>query len=447
MDGTDADGEWSDEELLRSGSQTGVSDDQENGLLGNLDKKKRKKSSSGRESGPTGSASCGNSHHNPHQHQNANGNNKNSNHIHRPSLGSIIKNISSNSSVNPDNNVNNHGLSVYDRQPLLSTSVEPAVISNLNASDIASNSGTHRMMMSAPDPVCAILDKIDAQIDAMDAKDMSVMSKLANRERSSSRSAKFSSGQTKSLHPGTSGSGLTVSADTGLGSLHDSELSDMDKTRPVSRSAEIFSEANLTDGVTDDEREKARRLDSDIPSDLDSVAAQQIDIKFKEIMRKKKVPPDLPIPPNANRKSQSSSRGAAAAASQLGSKLRSRSASRPSATMLSTGYGTDNESVRTEEFESKFMTLLVGGGQGGVSDSDGGRSKSESSKRRPQSVPPDTSKVTLTVPKFDVPGLAKEDEELLQKLVRVANETRSSSKESSAATISRPRSVSPTRLG
>ena len=34
--------------------------------------------------------------------------------------------------------------------------------------------------------------------------------------------------------------------------------------------------------------ERARRLDSDIPSDLDSVAAQQIDIKFKEIMRKKK---------------------------------------------------------------------------------------------------------------------------------------------------------------
>ena len=86
------------------------------------------------------------------------------------------------------------------------------------------------------------------------------------------------------------------------------------------------------------------------------------------------VPPDLPVAPSSGKR-PSSSRGAAAAASQLGSKLRSRSASRPSATMLSTGYGTDNESVRTEDFETKFMSLMVGGGQGGVSDSDGGRPK------------------------------------------------------------------------
>ncbi|RUS72163.1 hypothetical protein EGW08_020079, partial [Elysia chlorotica] len=261
---------------------------------------------------------------------------------------------------------------------------------------------------------------------------------------------------------------MNASGDTGLGSLHDSEISDAERSRVVSApGAELFSEANLTDGITDDER--ARRLDSDIPSDLDSVTAQQIDLKFKEIMRKKKVPPDLPLPPRRN----SSSRGAAAAASQLGSKLRSRSASRPSATMLSTGYGTDNDSVRTEEFETKFMSLMVGGGQGGVSDSDGGRSKPETPRRRPNSVPPDTSKVTLSVPQPQqpqpppkpqpqlqqpVPGLAKEDEELLQKLVRSANETTRRAHSpahhasghslnhapSPAPIISRPRSVSPT---
>uniref|UniRef100_A0A2C9KZE1 Uncharacterized protein n=1 Tax=Biomphalaria glabrata TaxID=6526 RepID=A0A2C9KZE1_BIOGL len=41
-------------------------------------------------------------------------------------------------------------------------------------------------------------------------------------------------------------------------------------------------------------------------------------------------------------------------------RLRLKNASRPSATMLSSGgYATDNESVKTEDFESKFFSLMV----------------------------------------------------------------------------------------
>ncbi|GFS02604.1 hypothetical protein ElyMa_004611100 [Elysia marginata] len=113
------------------------------------------------------------------------------------------------------------------------------------------------------------------------------------------------------------------------------------------------------------------------------------------------------------------------------------------------------------------MSLMVGGGQGGVSDSDGGRSKPETPRRRPNSVPADTSKLSMSSPQLQlqpqpqpelpVPALAKEDEELLQKLVKVANETRRSSSPTHSTSgpaaspapspiISRPRSVSPTRL-
>ena len=81
------------------------------------------------------------------------------------------------------------------------------------------------------------------------------------------------------------------------------------------------------------------------------------------------VPPDLPRHPGKP-------------LGALSSRLRSRSANRASASMLSTGgedgkddrqtdgsparlgvagYGTDNESVRTEDFENKFMNLLVAG--------------------------------------------------------------------------------------
>ncbi|KAK3740232.1 hypothetical protein RRG08_054253 [Elysia crispata] len=512
MDGTDADGEWSDEELLRSGSQTGVSDDQDTGLSSGQDKKKTHKIS-GNTRQEDKSPASGTELRRP----------RHKNHHHRPSLGSLIKKISTSSAPDPGEQLaqaacwDNTEDSCTRSPEVTSFSPSAAVKTSSNLktySGLGKTSGSSRMM-SAPDPVSAILDKIDAQIDAMDATDMSVVPKLTNGDRKSSRLTKQGPSRLKSDH-----SGLITSGDAGVGGLHDSEFSDAERSKVIAAPAEIFSEANLTDGFTDDER--ARRLDSDIPSDLDSVAAQQIDIKFKEIMRKKKdfpdeaaeemakivrhilrrnstwsadldrsphhlggavatrsrsaedgvkggsrisrrdshIPPDLPLPPSSGKKA-SSCRGAAAAASQLGSKLRSRSASRPSATMLSTGYGTDNDSVRTEEFETKFMSLMVGGGQGGVSDSDGGRSKPETPRRRPNSVPPDTSKVTLNPPQPQlqpqlqqpVPGLAKEDEELLQKLVRVANETRRSSSPAQPAPlpapapiISRPRSVSPTRL-
>ncbi|GFS02610.1 hypothetical protein ElyMa_004611300 [Elysia marginata] len=284
MDGTDADGEWSDEELLRSGSQTGVSDDQDAGLSSGQDQHKAHRSSNRARQGDVNPAGNTTELTRP----------RHKNHHHRPSLGSIIKKMSSEPAADADACQNARGMWDTRGAPVVCmpvmTSFPPSAAAAVAGADSAnlqysaklgSHNGSTTMMASAPDPVSAILDKIDAQIDAMDAKDMSVVPQLTNGAGKSSRLSKSSSSRSKSAQ-----SGLNASGDTGLGSLHDSEFSDVDRSKVVSGPGEIFSEANLTDGLTDDER--ARRLDSDIPSDLDSVAAQQIDIKFKEIMRKKK---------------------------------------------------------------------------------------------------------------------------------------------------------------
>ena len=45
--------------------------------------------------------------------------------------------------------------------------------------------------------------------------------------------------------------GLITSGDAGVGGLQDSEFSDAERSKVIAAPAEIFSEANLTDGFTD----------------------------------------------------------------------------------------------------------------------------------------------------------------------------------------------------
>ena len=140
----------------------GVSDDQDTGHSSGQDKRRARKSSVTREeSNPIESDT-----HPPRQRQ--------KNHHHRPSLGSIIKNISSGCATDAHRSSwDNHN---SGRTPIVTSSIPAAVSSGISTSVVttASAPGTHRMMTSAPDPVSAILDKIDAQIDSMDATDMKV---------------------------------------------------------------------------------------------------------------------------------------------------------------------------------------------------------------------------------------------------------------------------------
>ncbi|KAH9525864.1 hypothetical protein Btru_002596 [Bulinus truncatus] len=117
-----------------------------------------------------------------------------------------------------------------------------------------------------------------------------------------------------------------------------------------------------------------------VPRELDPMTAQEIDARFKEIMSKKKdhrqdsgsdssklglQPGQRTTTPVRRRvtimdsKVQPSSNGQGRQLESLLSRLRIKNSSRPSAVMLSTGYATDNESVKTEDFESKFLSLMV----------------------------------------------------------------------------------------
>ncbi|RUS90670.1 hypothetical protein EGW08_001570 [Elysia chlorotica] len=188
MDGTDADGEWSDEELLQSGSQTGVSDDPDTGLSSGQDRRKSRDTcdhatANGTSAGP----------HGPEGRRTS----RQKNHHHRPSLGSLIKKISTSSA--PDNqggqanrdacwegdsgSYGHHNTKSNQEAVPVSVSASGSMGDFPNSkpyySGLGISSGSPRMMTSAPDPVCAILDRIDAQIDAMDATDMSVSSTVS----------------------------------------------------------------------------------------------------------------------------------------------------------------------------------------------------------------------------------------------------------------------------
>ncbi|XP_012939082.1 uncharacterized protein LOC106012028 [Aplysia californica] len=396
LEGTDADGELSDEEVLRSGSQTGVSDQEESQQKVRM------------------------------------------------------------------------GRNVSTRVPIVSLT---AKVDNSPSSYINSSS----------DPVSSILERIDAELDDMD--------------RRNTQTFPSTQAHTSALRPRSSSHGKSSPADTGLGSVSfadDLELTDKDRLTnchpqqkdQISGSAEIYSEANTTDAFTDDDA--SRRHDDNNPSDLDSIAAQQIDRKFKEIMRKKKVPPDLPPHPGRP-------------LGALSSRLRSRSANRASANMLSTGtddkkqqgtddkdggggdggsggtgygqtsgrlgfgagYGTDNESVKTEDFESKFMNLIVNGSDTERADTAGSaastaRNKSESringrSDRTrgggacgERADKNETALKNTLTPTEDNKQENKRDDanDIIHRLRSIAQ---SSTPAAPTPILSRPRSVSPTR--
>ncbi|XP_069136150.1 trichohyalin-like isoform X2 [Argopecten irradians] len=166
------------------------------------------------------------------------------------------------------------------------------------------------------DPVNVILDKIDAELSSLGRSQSSsttgstVLRKPGARSKSSDGSRSGGSHKSVSSKDGT---------DTGLGtaSIHDN-LSEGGDLPRINGTVEIYSDvgAVTTDHYSDDDGKK-----TGAPSDLDSVTAQQVDAKFKAILRKKK-------------------------ASRKGGYLDNLKAS-------------DTETIRTEDFENTFKDALV----------------------------------------------------------------------------------------
>ncbi|XP_060081296.1 DNA repair protein RAD50-like [Ylistrum balloti] len=166
------------------------------------------------------------------------------------------------------------------------------------------------------DPVNIILDKIDAELSSLGKSQSSsttgstVLRKPGSRSKGSDGSRSGGSHKSLSSKDGT---------DTGLGtaSIHDN-LSEGGDLPRINGTAEIYSDigAVTTDHYSDEDAKKTGP-----PSDLDSVTAQQVDAKFKAILRKKK-------------------------AYRKGGYLDNLKAS-------------DTETIRTEDFENTFKEALV----------------------------------------------------------------------------------------
>ncbi|XP_065936303.1 trichohyalin isoform X5 [Magallana gigas] len=148
------------------------------------------------------------------------------------------------------------------------------------------------------DPVNAVMDKIDAELSSMKSYNGSVQSTRGDKSQSLNQNGNTGNPKEKSeryrkvLEPPSSGM-------------------DMSRSPHIIGTAEIYSDAA---GATDEERQNA-------PSDLDSLTAQQLDEKFKEIMMKKR-----------------------------GNYLDNLRASYPQS---------DTDTIRTEDFEKKFKSAMV----------------------------------------------------------------------------------------
>ncbi|CAL1527888.1 unnamed protein product [Lymnaea stagnalis] len=408
MDGTDADGEWSDEELLQSGSQTGVSEtEQEEGY----------RLMTSRAKTPFSATS--------------------------PLYG--------------------HHISPTGADP---TRTQQTGVDHTRTDHTST-------MATGTTSVDLILDKIDAELEAMDLADSKSPWELNTGDKATSGPPRPDSSRSRSAPVGCADSANGGTASSSPGSNYGYP----------SVSSQMYGPAEVYRGTGPMNGYSSPRSNLDVPSDLDPQSAHQIDMKFKEIMRKKKDPQNLfsleqikkrdnslfsESPRHLVRLPRCNSTGASPGqttrkvhiqepfadatykpllhqepalhsdktAGSLSSRLRTRSGTRPSATMLSTGYGTDNESVKTEEFETRFMGLMV--------------------------APTDTERVDAPVSCTDFkpptghtkrynkfktpgspPGLTPQDEELLQRLVRISEETKASHPQS---IISRPRSLSPTRM-
>nr|KAI8738389.1 putative leucine-rich repeat-containing protein DD [Biomphalaria glabrata] len=282
MDETDADGEWSDEEVLQSGSQTGLSEtEQEDGQLAAVIQIQRP----------------------------------------RPPFSGIVK---------------NGQLTMTSSYPL---SVPPST-----------------------DPVSVMMDKIDAELLAIEKEET-----MASRPRKLNDNVRPNEIGQKYANSGTPEVEFSDPRTSGARAIKESSNSDILS----------FKKSLTTEGKDLNDS----KIVSDVPKDLDPITASEIDAKFKEIMSKKKDqnpesvletsrlsgrPPRHSLTNNSHRVTIQESLVPQSAHDQgrqlenLIARLRLKNASRPSATMLSSGgYATDNESVKTEDFESKFFSLMV----------------------------------------------------------------------------------------
>ncbi|KAK7087150.1 ELKS/Rab6-interacting/CAST family member 1-like [Littorina saxatilis] len=197
------------------------------------------------------------------------------------------------------------------------------------------------------DPVCCILDKIDAELAAMSGPQTQASTILGRT--------------TPTFKLGTSPHPLLPKPSTTLQDSHSATKSTHGRTsgahteceeQRISGSAEIYTDAALTD----DDFAYLQPATEDFLSDLDSVVAQQIDSRFKEIMLRKRVSPSpVPaIPPKPILPPPSSHQTTHTAPPPPPPPP--PTALKPLSTV---GYGTDNDSIKTEDFEHRFNTLLV----------------------------------------------------------------------------------------
>ncbi|XP_041347396.1 trichohyalin-like isoform X2 [Gigantopelta aegis] len=243
------------------------------------------------------------------------------------------------------------------------------------------------------DPVHAILDKIDAELGAIHmtksskghlkahpVSKKSVVS-AANRLKLEAEGVMFDTGdemdKDKLVVPAT---GSDRDTGLGTGSVLEETAQDGDHQKIVG-TAQMYSDAAE---ITDDDL--VHHAD-DHHSDLDSVAAQQIDEKFKEIMRKKRggYLDGLKAPVAASdrtsiktedfedkfKETLIGNRKCVAGPGDLPPHSKSTPHAgqssvpkqRPSASFsslrMSAGCGSDFGSVKTEEFETRFQELIV----------------------------------------------------------------------------------------
>ncbi|KAL8559865.1 hypothetical protein ACOMHN_016911 [Nucella lapillus] len=204
------------------------------------------------------------------------------------------------------------------------------------------------------DPVHSVLDKIDAELAAMSS--------------SHSKGGRGSARQSTTCKPKSSLPPLLTSYNT----LYTTDSADksgrtnalgvkggaaLEKDQHhITGSAEIYTDATLTD-----DEARATHSAEDFLGDLDSVVAQQIDSRFKEIMLKKKgttTPPPSSHP--ASVLTLSPPTPFSAYLDNNSSPLNFPSETSPPPKPLTTaGYGTDNDSIKTEDFESRFENLII----------------------------------------------------------------------------------------
>ncbi|XP_055957636.1 uncharacterized protein LOC126824170 [Patella vulgata] len=201
---------------------------------------------------------------------------------------------------------------------------------------------TNRLLKT--DPVNAILDRIDAELGAMNIV-----------SPSQSKSSKSSPVKKTSLDTNQ----IVVKQDiVPPTSTHKTNLQ---QTTPLNNGAVINGKDKPTKNRSLDQVKEGEQYHSD----LDSLAAEQIDEKFKEIMKKKRggYLDDLNTPVSDAEKIKTDDFKSTIVHSKDSLIPNTSTSFSPSKLTSSlpkqNGYCSDLESIQTEDFESKFAELLV----------------------------------------------------------------------------------------